>query len=370
MTGLPQPGDEFGGYKIEKLLGQGGCAAVFQAEQTRTNRKVAIKIVLPHIIEAVAGVAPRFLREIDVVKRIEHPNVIRLFDFGQTDSGLLWMAMELVSGKDLQEVLRAEGRFEPERALHVMTQALSGLAVAHDTQIVHRDLKPSNLMLTDQGVNRDIVKVLDFGIGKAIGADEDKTVQEVTEAFGDALGSPHYMAPELLKREAVGTASDVYSMGLILFEMLTGRPAVEADTIFEVYAKQVYNDIAMPKWLAHSALGPILNKATAKTTADRYGSAKEFLAALQKVDAGSITYVENDEVLTPEPKMPARKSRAGVPTAEKPAPAPAPVPAKKPPAPRRKKTRKKKAQSQQTALLLLLLAASFILLAIYFLTNT
>jgi serine/threonine-protein kinase len=230
------------------------------------------------------GLARRFLREIDLVKRLEHPNIVRLYDFGQTDNGLLWMAMELVRGPELAEVMGYEGKFDVERAQHIMLQTLSGLAEAHALDIVHRDMKPGNIMLTDKGADSDVVKLLDFGIGKALGEHEDATIQNVTGSHGDSFGTPRYMAPELLMKEEIGPHSDVYSAGLILYELVVGEAAVVGESVYEILARQLSNPLDIPGWLADSPLGDVIRKATEKDWRARYATALQFHQALKQLD--------------------------------------------------------------------------------------
>ncbi|MDX9723001.1 MAG: protein kinase, partial [Myxococcota bacterium] len=216
-----------------------------------------------------------------------HPHAVELYDHGQTESGLPWMAMELVRGKELSELIKELGALSPERTSRLMLQVLGALADAHAMQIVHRDLKPNNILVVSTGQS-EFAKVLDFGIGKAIGEGEDKSLQDVTGHFGDAQTTPHYTPPEVLKGGAASPASDVYSLGLILSEMLTGEQAMGADTLFEVFAKQARQKVKLPKWLESSPLGPIIHKATEKEPAQRYANAGEMQRALQPIDVKRI----------------------------------------------------------------------------------
>lgn len=285
MQELPSVGDQIGGYTVGELLGQGGCAAVFRA--TKGDQQFALKVVLPAFLERQADVGPRFLREVNVAKRVIHPNVVRCYEHGQS-SGYLWMAMELIDGPELEEVLRAKGPMIPPRAITLMLQVLDGLAVAHEKLIVHRDLKPANIMLVDEGTEDEEAKLVDFGIGKAIGENEDMSVQDVTGSFGKALFSPHYTAPECLKASAVGSFTDIYSMGLIFYELLVGEQAVAANTIAEVYARQFYHEPKMPEWLEQSPAGEIIKIAIKKDPKSRYPSAQEMRAAIAELDPVTI----------------------------------------------------------------------------------
>jgi len=282
--GLPTAGTQISEFRIAEPIGKGGFGAVYLAHQERLNRKVALKVLFPSAAQSIDGLAQRFLREIDLARRLEHPNIVRLYDYGETDGGLLWMAMELVRGTELNVVLGEEGRFEPERARKIMLQVLSALAEAHRQTIVHRDMKPANIMLCEQGADRDVVKLLDFGIGKAFGEGENSAVQDLTVGESAIFGTPRYMAPELLMRENEGPSSDVYAAGLILFEMLHGKPAVQGDSTFQILARQVKEKLQLPDWLARSPYGPVIRRATAKSPDERYPTALEFHSALSDLD--------------------------------------------------------------------------------------
>jgi len=162
---LPTCGTFLGDFELIEELGVGGFAVVYKARQQRLEREVAVKVLLPSSADKVSNLPQRFTREIDLVKRLEHPNIVRLYDFGQTETGLLWMAMELVRGPELHDELRRCGRLSVKRTRNLGLQILSGLAEAHEMRIVHRDLKPGNIMLTRKGAQRDFVKILDFGVG-------------------------------------------------------------------------------------------------------------------------------------------------------------------------------------------------------------
>ncbi len=281
---LPQPGDRIGDFEITGQLGTGGHAIVLSARQIKMKRDVAIKMLLPIVVQRNPRITQRFLREIDLVGRISHPNLVMLYDAGETEHGVPWMATELVRGTDLKTLLEEELFLEPERAICLGLQVLAGLSEAHEHMIVHRDITPHNIMLTGAGLERELVKIVDFGIGKALGGGVHEASDPVTSLGNDLPTSPHYSPPEVLRREESGPRGDVYSAGLVILEMLTGRRAVEGDTIYEVYARQVSNPIEGPEWLAYSPLGPVLARATLKDPARRYPSAVEFRAAVAEID--------------------------------------------------------------------------------------
>ncbi len=219
-----------GRYTIVSLLGEGGISRVYAAEQTigQSRRRVAVKLLLPQHASDVTMVA-RFSRECELVALLKHPNIVRIHDFGEAEPGVFFIAMELVPGESLGAVLRREGALSPERALRVLTQAGRALAAAHDAGIVHRDVKPDNLMLTAFPDESDVVTVLDFGIAKSFGGPARPASTVVTQ-IGAVLGTPPYMSPEQFLGESVDARADIYSLGVVAFETLTGTlPFVGGD---------------------------------------------------------------------------------------------------------------------------------------------
>jgi len=217
-----------GRYRISGVLGEGGMGRVYTGEQQMgtTVRKVAVKTLLSQYAKDPQVVA-RFMRECGTVSELEHPNTIKVYDFGQTDSGDLYIAMELLSGESLEAMLE-KGPIAGERVDKILGQVCGSLQEAHDKGIIHRDLKPANIFLTTRAGEEDYVKVLDFGIAKK---DEkhSKHEQKLTQQ-GTVLGTPPYMSPEQFKGQELDTRSDIYSLGVMAYEMLTGRLPFEADT--------------------------------------------------------------------------------------------------------------------------------------------
>jgi len=293
-------GTFLGDFELIEELGVGGFAVVYKARQQRLEREVAVKVLLPSSADKVSNLPQRFTREIDLVKRLEHPNIVRLYDFGQTETGLLWMAMELVRGPELHDELRRCGRLSVKRTRNLGLQILSGLAEAHEMRIVHRDLKPGNIMLTRKGAQRDFVKILDFGVGKALGEDENSLIQNLTTTQGGTYGTPRYMAPEQLKNTEMGPHTDVYAVGLILYEMLIGEPAMTGTTTYEVLVKQISQPLSFPPWLDKTPFAHILRRATEKNGADRYPTALEFYDALHEIDYAHPSFADVPAVVEPE----------------------------------------------------------------------
>jgi len=205
-----------GRYEIVRLLGEGGMGAVYQARQVAMDRMVALKLILAELVRSPAAAA-RFHREMKLTARIEHPNTIRVYDFGETD-GQLFLTMELLRGRTLTDVLNQSGRLELPRIVRIATQVTRALAAAHSEGVVHRDLKPDNVMLIEQYGEHDIVKVLDFGIAKSL----DEQEAGMTSA-GAVVGTPAYMSAEQAMGQPVDQRSDLYSLGIMLYEMASGR---------------------------------------------------------------------------------------------------------------------------------------------------
>jgi serine/threonine-protein kinase len=217
-----------GRYRIVSILGEGGMGRVYTAEQQMgtTVRKAAVKTLLAQYAKDPQVLA-RFNRECGTVAELEHPNTIKVYDFGQTNTGELYIAMELLVGKSLEEALES-GPMAPERVERIIGQASGSLQEAHDKGIVHRDLKPANIFLTTRAGEEDYVKVLDFGIAKRAERPDSKE-QKLTQQ-GTVLGTPPYMSPEQFRGQELDNRSDIYSLAVVTYEMLTGRLPFEADT--------------------------------------------------------------------------------------------------------------------------------------------
>ncbi|MBM4321804.1 MAG: serine/threonine protein kinase, partial [Deltaproteobacteria bacterium] len=221
-----------GRYRIGRLIGAGGMGCVFEGLQLAVQRKVAIKF-LP---VKDPGIVARFRREALTVSQFEHHNTITVFDFGEAEDGTLFLVMELLDGRDLARVLKEEGALPLGRALHVFDQVLASLGEAHSRGIVHRDLKPENIFLVQRGEDPDFVKVLDFGLAKLF---HGGTGQEALTQDGAIFGTPHYMSPEQAMGRPVDQRSDIYSAGVVLHQLLTGRFLFIADSLPIIMYKHV-----------------------------------------------------------------------------------------------------------------------------------
>ena len=208
-----------GRYRIAARLGAGGMGTVYRAVQLSLGREVAIKVVNP-ALAGDAAIVQRFLREARLASHIQHPGAVAVIDFGQTADGQHYLVMELVRGRTLEAVLAAHGPMAPGRVVRIGMQVCDVLMSAHHLSIVHRDLKLANLMLVDDAVALDTVKVLDFGMARSLA--EEPWDPDIT-LTGALVGTPAYMPPEVLQGRACDARSDLYSLGVILYELASGR---------------------------------------------------------------------------------------------------------------------------------------------------
>lgn len=209
-----------GRYRIEAKLGSGGMGAVYRATRTAIGDEVAVKIL--HAEQNDPKAAERFRREAQAAAKLKHPNAVTIHDFGITDDGLEYLVMEYVEGQSLRRLIREHGALDPATALTIITQVCAALDEAHGHQIIHRDIKPDNIVVRTTGTGL-VVKVLDFGIAKL----RDDVASHLTQT-GSVLGTPHYMSPEQCLGEAIDGRADIYSLGIVLYEMLSGRVPFDA----------------------------------------------------------------------------------------------------------------------------------------------
>ncbi len=272
-----------GRYRLKEKLGEGGMGTVFKVEHVRMGKVLALKLLRPEL-GADKQLMARFHQEARVVSRLSHPNTIQVFDFGELDDGSLYIAMEYLPGRDLAWSLRTQGPFSEEQALSIGSQVLASLQEAHEKGIIHRDVKPANVMRVRQKDREDLVKVLDFGIAKLNEGDGRKSITGVA----DFIGTPAYMSPEQAKGEPLDARSDVYSVGALLFELVTGRAIFTGPTPMSVVTQQLE---AVPPRVAEVAPGrPVspafevaVRKALAKAKSERFASAEAMRAALEKI---------------------------------------------------------------------------------------
>ena len=282
-----------GKFFIEQLLGTGAMGAVFRARQIALDKIVAIKVLHGEHAQD-ATFAARFQREAKAASRLNHPNSMQVVDFGVERDGLLYIAMEYLDGRTLHSLLREEWPLPAQRIADILMQALAALAVAHDMGVVHRDLKPENIMVLrgtdDDGRPKDLVKVCDFGIAKisdsrAYQSGERQSIAPVTTA-GFLVGTPEYMSPEQGRGEKLGPESDLYAVGVILFEMLTRRVPFSAENAIGVVLKHIAEMPRRPSMLAIAVdrrLEGICLRALSKAPEDRYRTARDMRAELRSI---------------------------------------------------------------------------------------
>ncbi|HEU5358276.1 MAG TPA: serine/threonine-protein kinase [Gemmatimonadales bacterium] len=273
-------------YHITKKLGEGGMGAVYLGEHVKMGRKSAIKVMTGSMSNDPDAIS-RFNREANNASRINHPNVCAIYDFGETPDGIIYLAMEFIEGKSLSGLLKETGPLPLNRATAILRQTADGLEVAHELGIVHRDLKPDNIMIATQA-GKDLVKVVDFGIAKAVGGED--TGQKVTKT-GLVVGTPEYMSPEQLSGDKLDGRSDIYSLALVYYRMITGALPFQAETSQETMIKRLTDDPmplseALPTGHFPAGLQPVMDKALARYPNDRYASAAQFATDVEKALAG------------------------------------------------------------------------------------
>ncbi|WP_394844059.1 serine/threonine protein kinase [Pendulispora brunnea] len=272
-----------GRYNVIRVLGEGGMGVVYVGEQKlgATTRKVAIKTLHPHLSHDPKILA-RFERECGTIAELQHPNTIQVYDFGKTDDGTLYIVMEYVEGKSVAEVLEKEGPMAPTRVEKILSQVVGSLEEAHTHDIVHRDLKPENVVLCDRAGQKDWVEVLDFGIAKRQ-KEEDSEERKLTQA-GMVLGTPPYMSPEQFTGRPIDARSDIYSLGIMAYEMLTGRLPFNGNTAYEwatahmVQAPAPIETQPMGQRVPQ-AMRDAVQRALAKDPGQRFSTVREFYNA-------------------------------------------------------------------------------------------
>ncbi len=291
---FPRVGERFiDRYEITEILGAGGMSRVYGAVQDGLNRKVAIKLLAPVGAEsmtegALDNIAARFEREAQLISRFRSSHTVVMYDYGRS-ADYLYMILEHVEGMNLHQLVERSGSLPATRVARILRQALSSLAEAHEMGILHRDIKPQNIMVYEHLGDPDTTKVLDFGIAKAIGEtgrDAAKLTEERT-----IVGTPSYMSPEQILGNKLTAASDIYSLGLVAYELLFGIVAVEADSAVSTMARHLApTPIEIPDDRGMSVpFLDILRRMIAKDVAQRYKSAAEVLADLNAWDGGDIS---------------------------------------------------------------------------------
>ena len=277
---LPYPGDVIDNrYRLGEAFATGGMGVIMKAEQLRTGRQVAVKILHPHIVTE-KNFAARFRREAKVATLFDHSSIVRVYDVGETKDGVLYLVMELLVGEELQDIIQREAPLPVSRALTIGLQMLDGLAEAHSQGVVHRDIKPANVFVCKTRRGEDDVKLLDFGVAKLINTNTTQMT-----AAGSVTGTPSFIAPEMMfnDKNINYKAADVYAAGLVILEMITGQRAFTGNGLAETLLLHLKQPLALPRAISESALGPVIRKATVKHPDDRYADADEMYLALKDV---------------------------------------------------------------------------------------
>lgn len=275
-------------FKISALIARGGMGKVYRAEQAPLGRQVALKVLNPNYSgEHDPEFHKRFFLEASICAKLTHPNTVTIFDYGRTDDDIYYIAMELLEGRTLYKALREESSFEPARAMHIARQICRSLREAHALGVIHRDLKPANVFLIQHGDETDVVKVLDFGLVKNL---DDKS-EDLTQT-GLFMGSPKYMAPEQIQGERTDARADIYSLGVMLYEMLTGKVPFDRPNSVNILMAHVHEAPPplremRPDLVTPPALEQLVFRCMAKSPDARFANMDELLLALKHAGAES-----------------------------------------------------------------------------------
>jgi serine/threonine protein kinase len=270
-----------GKYRVVRQIGRGGMGVVYEAEHVELGKRVAIKLMLEKYAQD-GEASKRFEREALAASRIGNPHIIDVGDIGHTEDGRPFVVMELLSGMPLSQVIEMSGPLPPWRAIAIMKQVLRAVGAAHNKGIIHRDLKPDNIFISSHDDQHDFVKLLDFGISKMIDPDQEVAFTKLTTT-GVVMGTPLYMAPEQAMGHVIERHADIYACGVILYEMLAGRPPFEGATYAVLVAKLLTQAPPLLRDVRPglpAALVAAVHKALEKEPKDRFQTAEHFLLAL------------------------------------------------------------------------------------------
>ncbi|MBV9228180.1 MAG: serine/threonine protein kinase, partial [Chloroflexi bacterium] len=279
-------GKTLGSCTLEKLIGQGGMGAVYLARQTRPSRNVAVKVVFPNLAmnsQVYQEFIARFRREADVIARLEHVNIMPIYEYGEQDS-LAYLVMPYLTGGSLRDILAKRGALPVHEVITYINQAAAALDYAHAQGVIHRDLKPANFLLHADGR----LILADFGIARIM---EGTATGSTLTGTGMLLGTPDYMAPEMARGEPIDYRADIYELGIVLFQMLSGRVPFTGNTPYAIIARHVQEPLpalhqinpAIP-----AAVDEVIRKATAKRREERYTTAQAMAQELLAASSGTM----------------------------------------------------------------------------------
>lgn len=314
-------------YHIVRRIGEGGMGQVYLAEHVKMRRRSAVKVLHQGMVNDPDAIA-RFNREASNASQIQHPNVAAIYDFGETEDGLIYLAMEFIDGEPLRKIIERQGALPAIQAADITRQVGDALEAAHEMGIVHRDLKPDNIMIARGRNGEDVAKVVDFGIAKATTGDDQKVTRT-----GLAIGTPEYMSPEQLSGDSLDNRTDIYSLGLVAFNMLTGQlpfPAVSSREAMIARLTErprtlaeIKDDVAWP-----AELQTIMDRALASRPQDRYAHAGDFgrdlVRAVDAMPQSAFSSTGTLAIAVPHSMAPTVQRPVAPTPAAVPAPAPTP----------------------------------------------
>lgn len=326
---FPEVGERFlERYEVVEVLGSGGMSRVYGAVQVGLDRKVAIKVLAPVGLESMKDddfdrLCRRFEREAQIVSKLRSPHTMVMYDFGRHDP-LLYMILEWIEGRTLHDVVKQEGALAESRVVRILRQSLASLAEAHEMGVLHRDIKPQNIMVYEHLDNPDYVKVLDFGIAKVAGAEKKETQLTGEQAV---VGTPSYMSPEQILAQELGPPSDIYSLGLVAYELLFGVVAVESESNFSTMAHHLSPEPIEipPDQMLSEGMRAVLSRMVAKNKDERYQTARDVMDDLSALSGGHHT------VTNPTFRSDRLKTKADLPSSHGATPPPMGTPEEPPP---------------------------------------